>query len=150
MYTISSFYCTNTYFSLQYLKKNQKNTIHRGEVLQKVAAASELTVDVLVTRMKYKSRNTFYSHVKKADLSLIILSRYGRVLRYDFAADIEEMNQFKLQEEEPGYLKGPSSLEQAVSQRDYYHKLYMDLLEKVRSLEEENEILKQQFTGKKK
>lgn len=101
-----------------------------------------MKVEVIVSRMNYSSRNTFYGHTRKKDLPLPILARYGRVFKYDFSDDIEEMNEIKVHEEEHVYLKAPIDLEDATSQRDFYHKLYMDLLEKVRALEKENAVLR--------
>jgi len=98
--------------------------------------------------MNYASRNTFYSHLKKADLSAGLLKRYGRVLKYDFSDDIEELSDLKFEEEVPHYLKAPLNLEDATSQRDFYHRLYMELLEEVRRLEAENATLKKDSSNK--
>ena len=125
------------YFSLQLLKKDQKNTIHRGKILQKAVKATGMKIELLVKRMNYTSRNTFYDHTKKKDLSLALLLRYGKILKYDFSVDIEEMEELNFQEGEPPYLKAPQTLEEATSQRDFYHKSYMELLERVRELEQE-------------
>lgn len=133
------------------MKKDQKNRAHRGNILQAAAIASGLTIEVIVGRMKYTSRNTYYNHIKQEDLSLAILSRYGKVLRYDFGEEIEELKSLVIQEEETGYLKSPSGIEEATNQRDFYHKMYMELLEKVRSLEAELSLLRgQQQGGNKK
>lgn len=140
------------YFSLHVLKKSKKISLHRGELLKKVAAESNLSVGEIVLRMNYSSRNTFYSHLKKRDLSLALLKRYGRVLRYDFSTDIEEMDDYKFEEDEPSYLKAPLNLEDATNQRDFYHRLYMELLEEKRRLEEEYASLKKDMdkTGTRK
>lgn len=123
------------------LKKSKKSNLHRGELLKKITAESNLSVGDIVSRMGYSSRNTFYSHLKKHDLSLALLKRYGRVLHYDFSTNIEEMSNFKFAEEIP-LLKPPVNQKDATNQRDYYHRLYMELLEEKRKLEEENAALK--------
>ncbi|MBC7934567.1 MAG: hypothetical protein H7Y86_04290 [Rhizobacter sp.] len=132
------------------MKKDKKNTIHRGELLKRVAETSGLGVEEIVARMNYASRNTFYNHTKKEDLSLAILLRYSKVFRYDFSADVAEINDFIVQEEEPSYLPPPLNLVDATSQRDFYHKLYMALLEQVRQLEKENTALKNDKPGLKR
>jgi len=124
------------------LKKDKQNKIHRGELLKKVASESDLSVGEIVSRMNYASRNTFYSHLKKPDLSLGLLKRYGRVLKYDFSDDIDEIDELRLEEEISPYLTAPLNLEDATSQRDFYHRLYMELLEQVRKLEAENASLR--------
>lgn len=101
-----------------------------------------MSVADLVTRMNYASRNTYYSHLKRADLSPGLLKRYGRILNYDFSADIPELEGLQIEEPAPAFLKAPFNLEDATSQRDYYYRLFIDLLERVRVLEEENAKLK--------
>jgi hypothetical protein len=130
------------------LKKDKQNKVHRGELLKKVVSESDLSVGEIVSRMNYASRNTFYSHLKKADLSLGLLKRYGRVLKYDFSEDIDEIDGLKLEEEVPSYLRAPLNLEDATSQRDFYHRLYMELLEQVRRLEAENALLRKDGSNK--
>ena len=130
------------------MKKDKQNKVHRGELLKRVVSESDLSVGEIVSRMNYASRNTFYSHLKKADLSAGLLKRYGRVLKYDFSDDIEELSDLKFEEEVPHYLKAPLNLEDATSQRDFYHRLYMELLEEVRRLEAENATLKKDSSNK--
>ena len=141
-------YCIKLYFSLHVLKKVKENKVHRGELLKKVASESALSVGEIVFKMNYGSRNTFYSHLKKAELSLGLLKRYGRVLQYDFSQDIDEMSELKLEEEVPSYLRAPLNLEDATNQRDFYHRLYMELLEEVRRLEAEYVALKKEGNNK--
>lgn len=100
--------------------------------------------------MNYSSRNTFYNHTKRKDLSLIILQRYGRVLRYDFSSNIEEISDLMLHEDPTHYLPTPTDIADAISQRDFYHKLYMELLEKLRELERDNAALRNEKPGSKK
>ncbi len=130
------------YFSLHPLKKGEQNIIHRGKLLKKVVEASPLTVVDVVARMKYASRNTYYSHTKDPNLSLALLKRYSVILRYDFSEDIAEMSTLVVEEEIPSYLPAPVDLQDAISQRDYYHRLYFELLEKLRKLELENRSLR--------
>lgn len=143
MNTICSFYCSFMYFSLQMLD-NFENKRHRGEILLAVAKASGMTVESIVKRLKYNSRNSFYNHTRNPDLSLAILAKYGRLFNYDFSVDIEEMKVFSLKEDQSLYADNPKSRADAINQRDYYRELYMELLEKVRELKQEISELKAQ------
>ncbi|MCP9749592.1 hypothetical protein EGI32_01250 [Ferruginibacter sp. HRS2-29] len=131
------------YFSLQMLD-NFENKRHRGQVLASVAKASGMTVESIVKRLKYNSRNSFYNHTRNPDLSLAILARYGKLFNYDFSVDIEEMKAFSVKEDEGHYTNNPKSRADAINQRDYYKDLYMELLEKVRELKQEISELKAQ------
>ncbi len=136
------------YFSLHLLKKDEQNIIHRGKLLKEVVAKSELNVVQLVQRMKFRSRNTYYNHTKDPVLPVKTLMRYGKVLRYDFSQDISGMDKLVLEDGFAPYLPAPFDLEDATEQRDYYHRLYNELLEKVRRLESENAGLKKLQTDK--
>ena len=75
------------------------------------------------------SRGTFYNHVEDPNLPFEILERYGKVLGYDFTADIPEMTKYTF--EEPVEIYGPpSTLEEAIKQVDYWRNKYIALLEK--------------------
>lgn len=120
----------------------KENTVHRGQVLKKAADESGLTVETIVERMHYASRNTFYNHTRREDLSVAILKRYGRVLGYDFSQDIPEVEDYGIKETDVNYLTEPKTKEEATRQRDFYLKLYMSQLEEFRKLLEEYNDLK--------
>ncbi|HVX50715.1 MAG TPA: hypothetical protein VHB48_11195, partial [Chitinophagaceae bacterium] len=60
------------FISLQ-LVSVKKKTIHRGEILAKVAAETDLSVMQIARRAGYKTRGSFYDHIKNPDLSFSIL-----------------------------------------------------------------------------
>ncbi|MEO6130005.1 MAG: hypothetical protein ABIP30_16770 [Ferruginibacter sp.] len=123
--------------------KNIKNKVHRGDILREVVENSGVTIDLLIKRMGYGSRNTYYNHIKQPELSLVILKKYSHALKYDFSSEIKEMTGFILSEEEESYISVPKTIEEAVRQRDFYVKLYMSQLELYRKLQEENLGLKE-------
>lgn len=94
-------------------------------------------METIVKRLGYTSRNTFYYHTKQAALSLLILEKYGKVIRHNFADEIPEMESPVLKELDSEYLTRPETIEEAIRQRDFYFKQYLKLLEDIRRLEEE-------------
>ncbi|MDB5200854.1 MAG: hypothetical protein JWQ27_263 [Ferruginibacter sp.] len=80
--------------------------------------------------------------MKNPNLSLAILKKYEAVLKYSFADEIEELADFNLSEQDLGYTSEPKSKDEAIRQRDFYIKLYMELLEDFRKIKEELEGLK--------
>lgn len=136
------------YFSLQILKSVKQKEVHRGQLLKNAADASGMTVEAIVQKMGYSSRNTYYNHTQKQQLSFKILERYGKVLKVDFAQEIDELKPFTASEPETTYLGTPSTIEDAIRQRDYYVKLYWEKLEEFRKLEEELKTFKQEKKGK--
>jgi hypothetical protein len=91
---------------------------HRGEILQTAVKKSPIKITDLVKRMKI-SRGTYYNHKEDANLPFEILGQYGKVLGYDFTNDFSEMQQYILEEPTPPYGE-PSTLEEAIKQRDYW------------------------------
>lgn len=104
--------------------------------------AADIRISTLMKRMGYQSRSTYFNHIKKEDLSLEILQKYGQVLRHDFSGDVPGMNSFALGEPDLPYITPPRNLEEAISQRDFYIKQYLMQLEHFRKLEEELRLLK--------
>lgn len=100
------------FISLQIVAVKKKN-IHRGEVLARVAATTDLSVIQIARRAGYKTRGSFYDHVKNPDLSYSILEKYAKVLGHDFSEDIPDMPKNMLEEEEPLY-NTPATLEEAL------------------------------------
>lgn len=91
---------------------------HRGEILQATVKKSRMKITELVKRMNI-SRGTFYNHKEDPHLSYETLEEYGKVLKYDFTADFPEMQKYLLEEPEAFYGE-PSTLEQAIKQRNYW------------------------------
>ncbi|HVZ98027.1 MAG TPA: hypothetical protein VG847_14190 [Chitinophagaceae bacterium] len=109
--------------------KNIEENIHRGEILRKAVKKSGLSIELVTGRAGYK-RSTFYLHTKRADLSLEILAKYEKAIRYDFSDEIPEMNKFALDEEQPDYGKEPVTLQEAIKQLAECKDKYLALLEK--------------------
>lgn len=129
------------------LLKAKENTVHRGQALKKAADESGMTVETIVERLHYASRNTFYNHIRRSDLPFAILKRYGKVLGHNFSADIPEMEAYEIEmkETDVNYLLDPKTKEEAVRQRDFYLKLYMTQLEEFRKLQEELNDIKEKL-----
>lgn len=98
--------------------KTKGKQIHRGEILDTVVKRSNIKVTTLVKRM-HISRGTYYNHKVDPNLPLEILKQYGVILKYDFTADIPEMQKYNLEEPVAPYGE-PSTLEEAIQQRDYW------------------------------
>ncbi len=91
---------------------------HRGEVLQAVVNKNSTNITQLVKRMGI-SRGTYYNHIQDPDLPFDLLERYGKILDYDFTNDFTEMHKYTLEEPSAPYGE-PSTLEEAIKQRDYW------------------------------
>lgn len=133
------------YFSLQILKSVQQKEVHHGEMIKEAADASGMTVDTIMQRMNYKSRNTFYNHTHKQKLSQKILDRYSRLFKVNFFQNASDTTGYTLAEPNSPYLATPSTIQEAIKQRDYYVKLYWEKLEEIRKLEEDIKVLREEI-----
>lgn len=113
---LSIFLNTSVYF-FNFLKTKGKQ-IHRGEILDAVVKRSNMKITKLVKRM-HISRGTYYNHKVDPNLSLELIKQYGLILKYDFTADIPEMQKYKLEEPMALYSE-PTTLEEAIQQRDFW------------------------------
>ena len=124
----------NTVYFFTLLKTKGKH-IHRGEILKAAVKKNKLKI-TQVAKKSGISRGTFYNHIEDPNLPFDILERYGKILGYDFTADIPEMAKYSL--EEPVEIYGhPATIEEAIQQRDYWKNKYISLLEKHQRLIEE-------------
>ena len=114
--------------------KTVKENIHRGKILQAAVEQSDKSIDHITSRAGY-SRGAYYTHIKRADLSDKILQKYAKVLHYDFSADIPEFSRSIIEEAETPYLTKPETIQEAIAQRDYYIKKYIELLDEYRKLQ---------------
>lgn len=117
-------YTPDIFFNL--LKTKEKN-IHRGEILEEAVRRSPLKITQLVKRMGI-SRSSYYNHIADPHLPFETLEQYGKVLQYDFTQDFPSMARYAFEEEVAPYGE-PSTLEEAVQQRDYWKNKYLVLLE---------------------
>lgn len=113
---------------LYYLLKTKKNTTHRGELLQAAIQQSDLSIKQITDRAGY-SRSSYYNHKVDPNLSFDILMRYGKVLKYDFAADIPGMQKYHYNDDVIPRPQ-PKTFQEAIEDRDYWRDKYVALLEK--------------------
>jgi len=92
-----------------------------------------LKIEVVARRAGYK-RVTYYSHIRKEDLSLAILNKYARAIGYDFSDEIPGMNSFVVEEKGHVYKTNPSTLEDVLEERNYWKDKYYEMMEKYQSL----------------
>lgn len=115
---------------------SNKNNIHYGELLRKAADQSDLSITQIAKRAGF-NRTTFYNHIINPHLPFHILERYARVLQYDFASLIPDMERFQRFEEASTLYKIPENIEEATQQRDTWKERYYELLEKYNKIIEE-------------
>ena len=113
--------------------KTVKKNIHRGKILKAAVDGTGISIDVLTRKAGY-SRISYYNHIKKADLSNRILEKYARAMNYDFSIEIPDFNVPLVEEPEEPYLTRPRTIEEAIEQRDYYIKKYIEVLEDYKKL----------------
>lgn len=115
--------------------KTKKKITHRGELLQAVISKSDLTIKQITSRAGY-SRSSYYNHIADPGLPIDVLIKYGKVLRYDFSADIPEVGKYNFTDEVIPRPQ-PKTLQEAIEDRDYWRDKYINLLEKYNSLMEQ-------------
>jgi len=122
--------------------KEEKELSGRGRSLYLAVSRSAITNKEVARKAGYKE-NTFYSHIRKPDLSFNILSKYGKVLRYDFSIEFPEMSLDFPLEEDLNYQKLNSKDYQILQEK------YFRLLEKHNALLEQYHSLLEAFNEKK-
>ncbi len=94
-----------------------------------------INITVITKRAGYK-RGTYYSHIKKKDLSIATLRKYGKAIGHDFSEELPHLNSFMVEEEDEVYENEPKTIQQAIRQRNLWKQKYYDLMEKyVRCME---------------
>ena len=121
--------------------KTKGKHIHRGEVLQLAVRKHKLKITQVVKKLGI-SRGTFYNHIEDPNLPLEVLEKYGKALGYDFTTDLPEMSKYTFEEPSEVYGQQPSTIEEAIKQRDYWKDKYIALLE-------EHHRLTKEWQGKK-
>jgi|SRR5690606_38887427 len=102
-----------------------KRRLHRGLLLKTIVQNSGLKVAVAAKKAGY-SRESYYKHIAREDLSLNILLKYGKALHYDFSNDLPEMETLTLME----HTSTPTTLPQALQALETINAKYRELLEK--------------------
>jgi hypothetical protein len=113
---------------------NNENKVDRGQLLETAVKQSGMSVEAIMKKLGYSSRNTYYRHISTPDLSLDILQRYGKAIHYDFSIDLNPQSLTGTGENPPVYLPVPETIEEAISQRDFYWRKYNEQLEQYRKL----------------
>lgn len=108
-----------------------------------------MSIDSIMRKLGYSSRNTYYRHISTANLSLEILQRYGKAIHYDFTFDLNPQIYSEAAETPPVYLAIPGTMEEAISQRDFYWRKYNEQLEQYRKLLLRFEEMVGRIPGKK-
>ena len=120
MYT---FMCS---LGLNFVQAMRKKQLHRGEIVQRIAEASELSIIKIIKKAGYKSTTSYYRHVQMADLSLEIVHKYGEALKHDFSLEIPEIKEVDWLVESGN----PKTIQEAIRERDYWRDKYYSVLEK--------------------
>ena len=93
---------------------------HRGEMLAYEVGKSGYSVTWVTEKVGYK-RGTYYTHVRKPDLSPAILEKYGKILGVDFSKRFSR--KYKSAEDE-SFL----SYEELKKAHDYWRNKYTNLV----------------------
>ncbi|MEO6868468.1 MAG: hypothetical protein ABI168_02415 [Ginsengibacter sp.] len=125
--------CFFLYRKLEIIKKN----IHIGKLLQQAVKQTGLNVDLITKKAGYK-RGTFYLHIKQKDLDINILKKYALAIGYDFSREVPAISEFMLAEEDHPYAKEPTTISEAMQQRDEWKEKYYALMEKYLKYVENN------------
>lgn len=116
--------------------KTNKGKIHRGVILHAVARRSIKTITQIASDAGYE-KSSFYVHIKKEDLELDILYKYGVAIPHDFSFEIPEMAEYMdhhgIKKPEDKKLSYEELYQQMEKWRDKYFLL----------LEEHNRLLKE-------
>lgn len=114
--------------------KTTKNNIDRGAILHAVAKRSIKTITQIAADAGYE-KTSFYVHIRKADLSLDIIYKYGVAMPHDFSIEIPEMVDYLSVH---GLKKADDtklSYEQLLKEKEFWKDRFYTLLE------EQNKVL---------
>jgi hypothetical protein len=114
--------------------KTKRQPIHRGEALQAAIQQSDLTIKQITSRAKY-SRSSYYNHIADPNLPDDVLIRYGKVLKYDFSAEIPGLAKYQFTDEIIPRPQ-PKTFDEAIADRDYWRDKYIALLERYNAVVE--------------
>jgi len=107
----------------------QNRKIHRGDILHGVAKRSIKTITRIAADAGYE-KSSFYVHIKKEDLDLDIIFKYGKSIPHNFDVEIPEMSEYlethKLKKEDDD---AKPDYEQVVKEKERWKDKYYTLLE---------------------
>ena len=121
--------------------ENNSSKIHRGSILHAVASRHERSIVKIANDAGY-DQSTFYVHIKKDDLPLDILFKYGKSMNHDFSNEIPEMEEYLLVN---GLRKSNDkslSYDELLRERDNWRDKYYALLE------ENSKLIKEKYSQK--
>ena len=104
--------------------------------MQQAVEKTGVPIKLVAQRAGYK-RVTYYLHRKTEDLSLDILAKYSRAIGHDFSEEIPGMKHFIVEDEGVIYHNEPSTIEEAIKQRNEWKEKYYALMEKYHKYIEE-------------
>lgn len=113
---------------------------HRGQILANAVQNSKYTRTAAAERARY-DRSTYYTHIKKANLSFAILERYGKAINYNFRDDIPEMDPYVIEEYTEVFNEDTKDPKELTRQRDYWKRKYYEQLER------NNKLLEKKLAG---
>lgn len=107
---------------------------HRGKILQDVCNRYCQINGMSLTALSRKAgydQSTLYRHFDKDTLPFHTIRRYGKAMSHDFRKEFPEMAEdFELVMEPETEYMTTTTLASCMEQRDYWHKKYVDLLER--------------------
>ena len=115
-------------------------TANRGQILKEIVKESGIGIPKLMKDTGYKNRASYYAHVAKSDLSLDILMKYAKALKYDLREHFPEMNHLLTDDPAIQYTKPPETFEDALSHTAYWRDKYYAILEKYTRLMETRQV----------
>ncbi len=118
-------FCCFLYKNLEIIKQE----VDIGKILQQAVKETGISVNVAAKKAGYK-RSTYYLHIKQKDLDIKILKKYALAIKHDFSREIPAMNDFMLAEEDHPYGNDPTTMAEAIKQRDEWKEKYYALMEK--------------------
>ena len=118
--------------------ENNRSKIHRGSILHAVANRHEKTIVKIASDAGYE-QSTFYVHVKREDLPLDILFKYGKSMNHDFSMEIPEMDQYLSINGLKKNIDKNLSYDDLLKERDMWRDKYYSVLE------ENSRLLKEKY-----
>lgn len=119
---------------------------HKGEIVEKAVRSSGYTITGVAARIG-KSRRWMYSAFDNPNLPLHHVIDIGRVINYDFAPEIREMNRHRTQAHDLPYGYNPDEDNPAYWKNKYLY-LMEDLHQAQKKIDELNYLLSQARKGK--
>jgi predicted transcriptional regulator len=107
---------------------------HRGEIIRKAVYNSGLTITEIAKSIG-KSRKWMYLMFENSNVSLDLVLKIGKIIRYDFAGEVKEFSSSTR-------IKSESSIDSKDDESDaeYWKNKYLKLLEDYSALLKEKKV----------